>query len=196
MVERVWVIVLAVATTAGCGTYSMMRSADTLKAGRVELAAGLAASQLGDVDSIFHGAVGITDHVELLAQNEVYNSFAEVRYGILHSDTSPVALAVGLGAGYATTLLSDASDSADRYDGTAATASLAIGKTWQRIALTLMNRTFLLSSGDVASSTRFGARLLVAGGFGIEGEVGGTTHVASSTTFFNGEASFGLFFGF
>lgn len=188
--------ILALALLTGCGTYSMMRPADTLPAKHAEVAAGVATSQLGEANTILHAAYGITDRFEVLAQNEVWNSFVEVRYGILKTRPNGLALAVGLGAGRAVTFLSAVTSSGDHehYDGAAGTGSVAVGRDFGRVALTLGNRTFLFN-GYLASSTRFGMRVLVAGPFGFELEAGATVHtpLGSGVALTIGEGS-GAFF--
>lgn len=185
-----------------CGTYSMVRPANTLPQGKVELAAGLAASQIGEVNSIIHGAYGITDDVEVLAQNEVWNSFVEARYGFLHSDDDhPIALAAGAGVGTAVTFLSAVteSDDADTVRGAAGTVSFAAGHRFGRAELTLGNRTVIFGAGYLASSTRLGLRVDANDHFGVMIEAGGTAHTATwaeGATVGIGEASAGFFVGF
>ena len=176
-------IAIVLGLVAGCGTYSMMRPAATLPKGHAEVAAGIAASQLGEANTILHAAVGVNDHVEILGQNEVWNSFVEGRYGVLRgADGEPVDLAVGVGGGYAVTFLSALTSSGDHKDvhGGALTASVAVGHDWGRVALTLGNRTFWLDGGYLAISTRLGVRVKVAGPFGVELETGATVHTPTS----------------
>lgn len=185
---------------AGCGTYSMVRPAQTLPKGEVELAAGLAASQLGEVNTILHGAYGITDRVELLAQNEIWNSFVELRYGILKQPDSDVGLVVGAGGGYAVTVLSAISEGdSETVEGSAGTVSLGVGRRWDNLELTLGNRTVIFGAGYLASSTRLGLRLYAGRRSGFMLEAGGTAHTATwadGATIGLGEASLGFFVGF
>jgi len=202
MWSRVLALVAAVAA-GGCGTYSLMRPAETLPAGRVEVAVGAAASQLGEANTVLHGAVGITDDIEALAQNEVWNSFAEVRYGILHERPNGASLAVGVGGGRAITLVSavgDALDS-DEADGAAAgTVSVSVGKQWDRIAVTIGNRTFIQANGNFfMSSSRAQVRLAATDHFGVLLEGGGTVHAPidhPDLSLFIGEGTLGLWIGF
>jgi hypothetical protein len=192
MTDRTSVIAFA-ALASGCGTYSMVRSADTLPKHRVELAGGLATSGF-EVNTVAHAAYGITDRVEVLAQNEIWNTFGEVRYGILNSRRDPVGLAVGAGGGAAVTLVSAVSGSS----GAAATASVAVGRDFGRLTLTLGNREILMVGGYLASATRLGARLRVAGGFGVLLEGGATVHtkLVLGTAIVIGEGTAGLYVGF
>jgi hypothetical protein len=200
---RTFSVALLLASTTACGTYSLVRPADTLPAGRVELAAGLAASQLGEANTILHGAVGITDDVEAYIHNEFLNTFGEVRYGILHSDTDDLGLAVGLGFGRAITLVSaigDELDSDNADGGAAAVASATIGKRWDSIELAVGNRTFVQTGNAfLMSSTRAQARFGVSRSFGLLIEAGGTVHAptdALDASLFIGEGSLGLWVGF
>lgn len=184
---------------AGCGTYSMVRPANTLPKGEVELAAGLAASQLGEVNTILHAAYGVSDRVEVLAQNEIWNSFVEVRYGILKQPESDVGLVVGAGGGFAVTVLSAVAEGdSETVEGGAGTVSLGVGRRWGNAELTLGNRTVIFGAGFLASSTRLGLRFYAADHFGLMLEGGGTAHTATwadGATIGIGEASVGFFFG-
>jgi hypothetical protein len=194
--------VAAMALLGACGTYSLVRPAETMRAGKVELAAGLAASQLGEVNTILHAAVAITDDVEVDAQNEFLNSFAEVRYGILHHARHGLALAVGLGAGRAITLVSAVGDSLDGKSanaGLAGVASVSVGKRWGALDLTLGNRTFVQTGDFFMSSTRLAARFAIGAHFGLMFEGGGTVHApirSPDLALFIGEGSVGFWTGF
>jgi hypothetical protein len=192
---------------AGCGTYSMVRPARTLPKGQVELAAGLAASNLGEVNTILHGAVGLGDRVELLGQNEIWNSFVELRYAILKDEPAhgdAVGLVVGAGAGQAVTLVSAVTEAGEEesnesIDGAAGLVSASVGKTWGNTTLTLAHRTFFLQGGYAASSTRLALRLAVSGGFGFFAETGGTAHSVLSEPAVGlvlAEAALGFWVGF
>lgn len=157
---------LAAAFAAGCGTYSMVRPASTLPAGKIEIAGGLATSALGEVNTIAHGAYGVTDRVEVLVQNEVWNTFGEVRFGLLDDETAPVSLAIGVGGGAAVTLLSAVAESDMRVDGGVGVASVAVGRRWDRFELTLANRSFVFVEGFIATSTRLGVRMPITGRLG------------------------------
>ncbi|MBK9036534.1 MAG: hypothetical protein IPL61_35680 [Myxococcales bacterium] len=194
---------VAVLAATACGTYSMVRPAETMPAGRVELTAGVAASRLGEVNTVLHAAVAITDDVEVLAQNEVWNSFAEVRYGILHTRRHGLALAVGAGAGRAITLVSALGEELDLEDadgGAAGLVSLAVGKQWAHLDLTLGNRTFVQTSGSFfMSSTRAVVRVIITPHVGVLLEGGGTVHApidAPDASLFIAEGTLGGWVGF
>lgn len=186
------------ALVASCGTYSMIRPARTLPPGQVEVAAGVAVSEL-EANSVAHVALGLDDRVEILAQNEVWNSFAELRYQVLRGGA--LDLVVGVGGGYATTLLAQLSSTGehDTFRGAAGTASLAVGHTWGRLSITLGNRSFFLSPGYLASSTRVGLRVRAVGPLGFLIEGGATLHAPLgnlTTAFAIAEGTGGLFLAF
>ena len=187
---------------AGCGTYSLVRPAETLRAGKVELAAGLAASQLGEANTIIHGAIGVTDDVEVLAQNEVWNSFVEVRYGLLHDRDDGMALAIGVGGGQAITLVSAVGEALDEDtadNGAAGLVSVSVGKRFGAFELTAGNRTFIQVGSFFMSSTRAAVRAAIGDHFGVMLEGGGTAHAPIAhpdLSLFIGEASAGFWVGF
>jgi len=191
-----------VATSGACGTYSLVRPAETMPQGRVELAAGIAASQLGEANTILHAAYAITDDVEVLAQNEVWNSFVEVRYGVLHEAHDGVSLALGAGGGEAITLISavgEALDADEADSGAAGLVSASIGKRLGAVDLTLGNRTFIQTGAFFMSSTRLAARIAIGDHLGLMLEGGGTAHApldAPDVALFIGEGSLGFWVGF
>jgi len=203
--KTTWLVAAFAMFAAACGTYSAVRPARTLRPGHVEVAGGLAASTLGEVNSIAHGAVGIADRLEVLAQNEVLNTFGELRFAIINPDLehhAPFGLVVGAGGGRAVTLLSalDQAGDHDTYDGGVGTVSLAAGLNGQRVSLTLAHRSFFFAGGYLAASTRLAVRLRVAGDLGVFLEGGGTVHAVldnlTDTAFFIGEGAAGLWLGF
>lgn len=187
---------------AGCGTYSLVRPAETMPEGRIELAAGVAASQLGEVNTILHAAYAVTDDVEVVAQNEVWNTFVEVRYGLLHERDDGLSLALGAGGGRAITLVSAVGDAldADSADaGVAGLVSAAVGKRLGPVDLTLGNRTFVQTGSFFMSSTRLAARLAIGDHLGLMLEGGGTVHAPIASpglALFIGEGSAGFWLGF
>jgi hypothetical protein len=196
-------VALLLASTTACGTYSLVRPADTLPAGRVELAAGLAASQLGEVNTIVHGAVGITDDVEVFGHNEFLNTFGEVRYGILHSDDRRPRPGSwprfrprdhpGVGDRRRARLRQRRRRrrrGRQRHDRQALGLDRAGGR---QPHLRPDRNAFLMSS------TRAQARVGVSRSFGLLVEVGGTVHAptdALDASLFIGEGSLGLWVGF
>jgi hypothetical protein len=193
----------ACAAAAGCGTYSLVRPADTLPQGKVELSAGLAASALGEVNTIVHAAYGVTDDIEVIAQNEIWNTFVEGRYGFLHERDDCWSLAVGLGGGQAVTLVSAIGDELDEDTadtGGAGLVSVSVGKRLGPVDLTFGNRTFVqFDGGFLMSSTRLAARLPIGRHFGLMLEAGGTAHAPVESldlALFLAEASTGFWVGF
>lgn len=201
----------AALAAGGCGTYSMVRPARTLPAGEVELAAGLAASNLGEVNTILHAAVGVAERVEVLAQNEIWNTFGEARYAVLSDAPTRggdgggdgVGLVVGVGGGRAVTVVSAVTEGVDEdeetADGAAATVSVAVGKSWDAVSVTLGHRSFFLASGYLAASTRLGVRLHLGSVAGVFLETGGTVHAvleAAEVGFVMVEGAAGLWVGF
>jgi hypothetical protein len=188
-----WVLLFA-----GCGTYSMIRPANVLERGKVEIAGGLAVSQL-EANTVGHVAVGLGHYFEVLAQNEIWNTFAELRYQAIEDS---IDLSVGLGGGYATTLLATltSSGSNENVQGAAATVSIAVGHTWgKRFSLTLGNRSFFLSEGYLATSTRLGVRLRIVGPLGVLLEGGATYHAPLGSLGLGlliGEGTGGLYLAF
>lgn len=191
------------AVTGGCGTYSLVRPADTLRAGKVELAAGLAVGGFGEVNPILHGALGVTDDVEVIAQTEVWNTFVEGRFGILHQRDDGLSLAVGVGGGTAVTMVSLLGDEVDKNHadtGAAGLVSASVGKRWGGLELTLGNRTFVQVTGHfLMSSTRVAVRGALGAHFGLMLEGGGTVHAPTAhpdLSLFIPEASAGFWLGF
>lgn len=192
----------ALVMAAGCGTYSLVRPAETMRAGKVELAAGVATSQLGEANTILHAAYAITDDVEILAQNEVWNTFVEARYGVLHERDDGLSLAVGVGGGQAITLVSAVGESLDADDadnGAAGLVSVSVGKRLGPVDLTVGNRTFVQVGSFFMSSTRGQARFALGEHFGLMLEGGGTVHAPLANpdlALFIGEGSVGFWIGF
>ena len=191
------------AMAAGCGTYSLVRPAETMRQGKVEVAAGLAVSGIGEANTIVHAAYAVTDDVEVLAQNEIWNTFGEVRYGILHERDDGLSLAVGAGGGQAVTLVSAVGDELDADDadsGAAGLVSVAVGKRLGPVDLTLGNRSFVqLGGGFIMSSTRLGGRFAIGEHFGLMLEGGATVHApadALDLALVIGESSAGFWLGF
>jgi hypothetical protein len=190
-----------VACGVGCGTYSLVRPAETMPKGRMELAAGLAASSVGEANTILHAAYAITDNVEVLAQNEVWNSFVEARYGLLHEASDGLSLALGVGGGRAITLVSALGDSLDPSNaesGAAGLISASVGKRLGTLDLTIGNRTFVQAGSFFMSSTRAAVRVSLGGHFGLMLEGGGTVHApieSPELSLFIAEASAGFFLG-
>jgi hypothetical protein len=193
---------IAIVGCSACGTYSLVRPAETMRKGHLELSAGLAASQLGEANPILHAAYAFTDDIEVIAQNEVWNAFVEARYGLLHDAPNGLSLALGVGGGRAITLVSAVGESldADEADsGAAGLVSASIGKRLGNVDLTLGNRTFVQSGRFFMSSTRLAVRLAIGSHFGLMLEGGGTVHApieSPDLALFIGEGSLGFWVGF
>ena len=157
-----------------CGTYSHLRPADNLRSGRVEVSAGFAASTLPEVVPVVQGAVGITDWLELEAQYEVYSALGELRFGILRSETSAVALSVGVGGGMASVWQDLGGD--DNFRDGAVLGDVVVGKRWPAVEIYLADRAIvLLSTGYTINAVKAGVRFRFRGAhLGLEGGV--TTH--------------------
>ncbi len=173
-----------------------------MPAGHLELSAGLAASALGEVNTILHGAYSITDDVEVIAQNEIWNAFVEARLGLLHYAEDGLSLALGAGAGRAITLVSAVGDALDADDADAGAAGLVsayVGTRFGPVDVTLGNRTFVQSGSFFMSSTRLAARFSIGRHFGLMLEGGGTVHApieSPDLALFIGEGSMGFWVGF
>jgi hypothetical protein len=150
---RAAVALLLLALLASCGTYSLLRPADTLRAGQVELGAGVAvAAGHGYSEAVGHARahVGLTDWLELGAQYEEYTTFAEVRFGLLSSERHGIALALGAGAGVYTawqwnvawdrplTLTSNTAGLGE--------VSLTLGRRWRWLEVYAGDRFFAISA--------------------------------------------------
>jgi hypothetical protein len=98
---------LAFVVLAGCGTYSTLRPAPVLAPGRVELGAGIAANQIGEVLPVVQGHVGLFPRVEIGGHYEVYSGFGELRVQALEEEHQGVSMSFGLGGGFATTILDE-----------------------------------------------------------------------------------------
>lgn len=196
-------IITLASALGGCGTYSMVRPAETMRQGKVEIAAGLAVSAIGEANTIVHAAYAVNDDIEILAQNEIWNTFLEVRWGLLHERDDEMSLVVGAGGGQAVTLVSAVGDEidSDSADGAAAgEITVAVGKRLGPVDLTLGNRTFVQLDGDfLMSSTRLGVRLPIGRHFGLMLEGGGTAHAPVDSldlAIFIAETSAGFWVGF
>ncbi|MDX2090222.1 MAG: hypothetical protein SFX73_20350 [Kofleriaceae bacterium] len=191
---------LVVTLASGCGTYSFVRPAHTLPAGKVEVALGVAASSV-EANTVAHLAVGLGGGFEVLAQNEVWNTFGELRYQVLKG--GDVDLTVGAGLGYAVTLVSaidtSTDDEYDSNEGGAGMVSISAGHRWDKVSLTVGHRSMFLDGGYLAASTRLSFRALLAGSLGILLEGGATLHAPLDTldaAITMPEGTLGFFVGF
>ncbi|MFO0747800.1 MAG: hypothetical protein U1F43_19360 [Myxococcota bacterium] len=162
---------LAALAAPACGTYSHMRPADNLEAGRAEVSAGLAFNTLPEVLPVVSAAVGLTDRIELEGQYEVYSALAEVRFGVLTTKANDFALSLGVGGGYASLWV-------DEFVGHgAALADLALGRRFgEHVEVYLGHKLMWLGGGGyLLNATRAGVRVSWPWGHvGVEG--GATVH--------------------
>lgn len=158
-----------------CGTYSHLRPADNLRAGGVEVSAGVAMSSVPEVVPVVQAAVGVTDRVEIEGQYEVYSALAELRFGVLSTERHGVALAIGAGGGMAS-VWQDLGD--DSFRDGAVVGDVVFGKRWDAVELYLSDKAVVLvSTGYVINAVKAGVRGRFHGvHLGLEGGV--TTHHA------------------
>jgi hypothetical protein len=161
-------IVALAALLAACGTYSHIRPADNLPAGRLELAGGAAANGLGEVLPVGAAAVGLTDWLELEGQLEVYSGFGEVRAGVLSSARDGIAVSIGIGGG-ATSVYKNA-----WLGGAALLGDLTVGRRFSIVEVYVGDRLLYLPAGSYTiNSLRGGVR--VGGEHVFAGAEGGAT---------------------
>jgi len=165
-----------------CGTYSVLRSADTLPKGQVELNAGLAANGIGEVVPVGQVAVGVHDRVDVFAQWELWNAFAEARAAVFKSELDGIAVTIGIGGGVASTALEEASDTLQGVENDAAmVGSVYIGRRFDWLDVYLANRTLWLVPSFTLNSTKLGVRLNASEHFRFIIEGGATVHHGAFT---------------
>ncbi len=147
MIFRMGVIAVAV-FLSGCGTFSVVRPADTLKSGQFEASGGLTANHLGEFLFVGKGDFGITDWLEVGAHYEVYSYLIGLRAGLLHTDDHGFALALGLQTGRTLRLLKVIFSSNDTSSEGAFTVapSLTLGRRWDQFEPYLGMKVFLFPS--------------------------------------------------
>lgn len=84
---------------AGCGTFSHLRPADTLKKGQFELAGGLSMNTLPEFVPTIRADYGLFERFEIGAQWELYTILGGFRYGLMPSDRYRIAVATGFQMG-------------------------------------------------------------------------------------------------
>lgn len=158
-------------TTTGCGTYSLLRSADTLSKGQFEISAAITGNTLPEVLGAVQGAVGVTNWLELGAQYEVYSALAQVRFGVLSSEKHGVALALAAGGGFAS-----AWTSAWRSQGTVL-GGFTIGRRWSYFELYLGDKClFLIPDSYFINTGKLGVRFTLWKHLLLGAEAGATLH--------------------
>lgn len=174
-------LVVASSCSVACGTYSALRPADNLRRGEVDVAAGLAANQIGEVLPVVRATVGVTDRIEIGAQYEVYSALASARLALLRSDEHGIAVSAGVEGGYVSVL--DALDG-DDYDlgiqGEALGGVLAVGRRWRSLEIYAVTKALAAGWGQGSTSFlgvyRAGLRIALGDHFYLGAEGGGTLH--------------------
>ncbi len=111
-----------------CGTYSVLRPADNLPQGRVEIQAGAAISTIPELLPVLKADVGLTSWLEAGVQWEVYTALIGARLGILRSERHGIALAVGVQTGVADIFRIDLLNNRDWSDRFVIAPNLTIGR--------------------------------------------------------------------
>ena len=159
-----------------CGTYSMLRPADTLKQGEFEMTGGVAANSIPELVAVAQLGVGITDWLEFGAQYEVYSALGQLRFGLLNSADHGFALALAVGGG-ASSFLENLDDDRDAFDNGVILAGLTMGHRWDFFDLYLGCKSlFLLPLQYSINTVKLGAMFTFFDTliFGLEG--GATLH--------------------
>ena len=198
-----WVLCTLAASlaTSACGTFSVMRPADNLKAGQVEISGGLTVNSLPDANPVLQANVGVLDWLELGAQYETYSAEGWLRFAPLSTDDNGLALALSLGAGGLNTIgwSSDEHSLDDSW-----TPTLMGGATLGRRFADWFEpyigvRLFYLASSEIALTTvKGGMRFTPArwswGAFWL-GLEGGATFYDGLFAVGEGTAALGFIFG-
>jgi hypothetical protein len=174
--KRLFVLLLASVSVSACGTYSMLRPADTIPRGAFEVNAGLAANGLGEVLPVVQGAIGLADRLELVGQYEIYNGFGELRGQVLDSRQHGVGLTLGVGGGVGFTFAEALGEDEETVNDGAATASLVIGRELGSVDLYLGDRIMWLIPSYAVNTTKLGVRINAGRYFRVIAEGGATIH--------------------
>jgi hypothetical protein len=169
-------IALCAWTATGCGTYSLLRSADTLKKGQFEVSVAATGNTLPELLGAVQVAAGVTDWLELGAQYEVYSALAQARFGVLSSEKHGVALALAVGGGASSLWTSALSDPHHEFSPTA-TAGFTIGRRWDFFELYLGEKCLFLTPEKYFINTgKLGVRFTVWKHLLLGAEAGVTLH--------------------
>ncbi len=112
----------------GCGTYSVIRPADNLKRGELEISGGITYNNLPELNCVAQINYGLNDWLEIGAQYEVYSTFVWSRFGLLNTDDHGIALAIGVGGGSASIIKPLDNDDTNHFSDAALLGSLTIGR--------------------------------------------------------------------
>lgn len=160
----------------GCGTYSLLRPADTLKRGELEMTAGAAFNTLPEMTLVGQAAFGLADWLELGAQYEMYSALGQLRFGLLSSEKHGLALSIAVGGGYATLLEAIDVESRD-VRSAGPLAGLTVGRRWDSFELYLGNKTLmLLPDAYFLNAVRAGVRYTIHQAIVLGLEAGVTFH--------------------
>jgi hypothetical protein len=179
------------ALASGCGTHSLLRPADTLSAGRLEVTAGTAANTIPEAIPVLQVAYGVTDRVELVGQHEGATAIVEARYQAVARAEHGFSLTVGLGGGAVATRGAEGGSG-----GAAAVGScVVVGTRAAGIDVYLGNRSFAALGGGSAwlSASRAGVSLPLGHHLRLIAEGGVTLHAGVVTV---GEGTAALAVGF
>ncbi len=149
----------------GCGTFSILRPADTLSKNNSEFSFGMAANSVGGVQPMLQWNYGLSNQIELGAQYEVYSYLLGARYGLLSSEKHSFAAACGLSVGQINevTQFGFSANSSGTWINTGAIIpELTIGRRWRSLELYLGYRAFFgfaynwsYTIGTIKLGTRF-----------------------------------------
>lgn len=170
-----WLALLLPLFFSSCGTISTIRPADNLRAGEFEIHAGISGNHFPTIVPVIKGSYGISHVLELGVQTEVYANVAELRFGILRSESHGIALALGIQAGiadfrYELTTTNKLESRTELGVGPV----LVVGRRWDYFELYLGARALInIQHTDLYSgvhSVKLGSRFRLGGPmfFGIE----------------------------
>lgn len=176
-----------------CGTYSVLRPADNLEAGRVEITGGLTANTIPEVLPVMKGNVGLTDWLEIGAQYEVYTLLGEARFGLLSSEAHGIALALGAQGGMVSRY-TGSTGFADATTEFAAGPTLTVGRRWDIWEIYLGGKALsnFESSGFGIVSGKLGARVILIPTLFLGAEAGVSGHFWGGSGVAVGEGTLSL----
>ncbi len=169
-------LLCALAAGAGCGTYSLLRPADTLSAGHFELTGGCAVNTVPEAVPVAQAAVGLTDWLEVGAQYETYSALGQLRFGLLSSEKHGIAIALAAGGGFAS-VWEELGTDANYHQSGGPLAGLTIGRRFDWFEPYLGGKVLVLfDSGYTITSLRAGFRIILFDHLVLGVEGGATFH--------------------